>query len=31
DCSAIIPRIEYDSTLNCFNGFVTPIDGGKPV
>ncbi|CAF1027944.1 unnamed protein product [Rotaria magnacalcarata] len=31
DCSAIIPRIEYDATSNRFNGFVTPIDGGKPV
>ncbi|CAF3518851.1 unnamed protein product [Rotaria socialis] len=31
DCSAFIPRIEYDSTLNCFNSFVTPIDGGKPI
>ncbi|CAF0917279.1 unnamed protein product [Adineta steineri] len=31
DCSAIIPRVEYDSTLNCFNGFVTPIINGKPV
>ncbi|CAF2098533.1 unnamed protein product, partial [Rotaria magnacalcarata] len=27
DCSAIIPRIEYDATSNRFNGFVTPIDG----
>ena len=31
DCSAIIPRIDYDSTLNCFNGFVTPIKNGKPI
>ncbi|CAF3640426.1 unnamed protein product [Rotaria socialis] len=31
DCSAIIPRVEYDSTLNSFNGFVTPIADGKPV
>ena len=25
DCSAIIPRIEYDSNSNSFHGFVTPI------
>ncbi|CAM4746388.1 unnamed protein product [Rotaria magnacalcarata] len=24
-CSAIIPRIEYDSNLDTFNGFVTPL------
>ena len=28
DCSAIIPRIEYDSNSNNFNGFVTPIVDG---
>lgn len=31
DCSAIIPRIEYDSTFNSFNGFVTPVIDGKPM
>ncbi|CAF4261615.1 unnamed protein product [Rotaria magnacalcarata] len=31
DCSAIIPRVEYDSTINSFNGFVKPIADGKPV
>ncbi|CAF4242226.1 unnamed protein product [Rotaria sp. Silwood2] len=31
DCSGIIPRVEYDSTFNCFNGFVTPIIKGKPI
>lgn len=31
DCSAIIPRIEYDVVFNSFNGFVTPIIDGKPV
>ena len=30
DCSAIIPRIEYDSSANVFNGFVTPIVDGTP-
>ncbi|CAF3303165.1 unnamed protein product [Rotaria sp. Silwood2] len=30
DCSAIIPRIEYDSTFNIFNGLVTPILNGIP-
>ncbi|CAF1438655.1 unnamed protein product [Adineta steineri] len=30
DYSAIIPRIEYDSYSNTFNGFVTPIVGGIP-
>lgn len=25
DCFAIIQRIEYDSNLNTFNGFVTPV------
>ena len=31
DCSVIIPRVEYDSTLNNFNGFVTLIVDGTPV
>ncbi|CAF3986089.1 unnamed protein product [Rotaria sp. Silwood2] len=31
DCSAIIPKIEYDSTLNTFNGFVTPLLEGIPI
>lgn len=31
DCSAIIPRIEYDSNSNSFNGFVTPIVDGIPI
>jgi len=31
DCSAIIPRVEYDSTLNTFNGFVAPISDGIPI
>ncbi|CAF1462118.1 unnamed protein product [Rotaria sordida] len=31
DCSGIIPRVEYDSTFDCFNGFVTPIIKGKPI
>ncbi|CAF1416682.1 unnamed protein product [Adineta steineri] len=31
DCSAIIPRIEYDSYSNTFNGFVTPIIDGIPL
>ena len=30
DCSAIIPRIEYDSSANSFNGFVTLIVDGAP-
>ncbi|CAF3581135.1 unnamed protein product [Rotaria socialis] len=30
DCSAIIPRIEYDSNLDTFNGFVTPLLDGVP-
>ncbi|CAF4227452.1 unnamed protein product, partial [Rotaria magnacalcarata] len=30
DCSAIIPRIEYDSNLDTFNGFVTPLLEGVP-
>ncbi|CAF1549647.1 unnamed protein product [Rotaria magnacalcarata] len=30
DCSAIIPRVEYDSTFNVFNGLVTPILNGVP-
>ncbi|CAF2119318.1 unnamed protein product, partial [Rotaria magnacalcarata] len=30
DCSAIIPRLEYDSTFNVFNGLVTPILNGVP-
>ena len=30
DCSAIIPRIEYDSTFDTFNGFVTPVIDGTP-
>lgn len=31
DCSAIIPKIEYDSTFNSFNGFVTPLSQGIPI
>ncbi|CAF1501640.1 unnamed protein product [Adineta ricciae] len=31
DCSAIIPRIEYDAQFNSFNGFVTPILDGIPI
>lgn len=31
DCSAIIPRIEYDSNSNNFNGFATPIVDGIPI
>ncbi|CAF4536306.1 unnamed protein product [Rotaria sp. Silwood2] len=30
DCSAIIGRVEYDSTFNVFNGLVTPILNGVP-
>jgi hypothetical protein len=30
DCSAIIPRIEYDSNTNVFSGFVIPIVEGIP-
>ncbi|CAF1351263.1 unnamed protein product [Rotaria sp. Silwood1] len=30
DCSAIIPRIEYDASLDVFNGFVTPVLEGLP-
>ena len=31
DCSAIIPRSEYNSTLDTFNGFVTPVLDGTPI
>ena len=31
DCSGIIPRIEYDSIFDTFNGFGTPIIDGKPL
>ncbi|CAF1456819.1 unnamed protein product [Rotaria sordida] len=31
DCSAIIPRVEYNSTSNDFNGFVTQMIDGKPI
>ncbi|CAF1610337.1 unnamed protein product [Adineta ricciae] len=31
DCSAIIPRIEYDSVFDHFNGFITPVVDGKPI
>ena len=31
DCSAIIPRIEYDALFNNFAGFVTPVIDGRPV
>ncbi|CAF1651111.1 unnamed protein product [Rotaria sordida] len=30
DCSAIIPRVEYDSTFNIFNGLVIPVLNGVP-
>ena len=31
DCSAMIPRVEYNSTSNDFNGFVTQMIDGKPI
>jgi hypothetical protein len=31
DCSAIIPRVEYDSVFNTFNGLITPVVDGKPI
>ncbi|CAF1075093.1 unnamed protein product [Rotaria sordida] len=31
DSSAIIPRVEYDSIFNNFNGLVTPVLDGKPI
>ncbi|CAF3235688.1 unnamed protein product, partial [Rotaria sp. Silwood2] len=31
NCSAIIPRVEYDSRFDAFNGFVTPIIDGTPL
>ncbi|CAF1136185.1 unnamed protein product [Rotaria sordida] len=30
DSSALIPRIEYDASLDIFNGFETPLAGGIP-
>ena len=30
DCSAVTLRVEYDATLNTYNGFVTPILNGIP-